>query len=231
MATNYRLLKQSENELIQKFYDYVDHTFQMHKMVLQILNDFNNQKNFEKLENEIQSIYDAEKIANITQADLLDECTWIISKDQPQASHLRFVIAIINSINDLERICDYANNITKNIYEKKVISPSGLAIVKLLEEMAVNIFEKIFDHFRSHDASETYVLAEKLHSQFMLEYSNQIKILHSIYSSDQNSENNTDFIYIVLTIKNIERILDHVMNIIEYFIYIKESNFFFKKRT
>lgn len=232
MAVNYGNLKKSETELIQKFYEYLDHTYQMHRTVLKALEEFQNPQ---QLKTEIQKIYELEKISNITQADLLDECTWIISKDQPRASHLRFVIAIINSINDLERICDYANNIAKFLERStNSLDPGAIELVKELESIAVDSYHKIFNHFREHDANETYKYAEELQETFSTAYIEKFKEIRSTYI--KNAVNMTDdeskfFVNLILAFKNVERILDHVTNIIEYFIYIKESNFFFKKRN
>ncbi|WP_027123758.1 phosphate signaling complex protein PhoU [Mycoplasmoides pirum] len=231
MAINYGTLKQSEKELIQKFYEYLEHTYQMHLLLLKALQ----QSDLLKTNDLIEKIQNMEKISNITHADLLDECTWMISKEQPQASHLRFVIAIINSINDLERICDYANNLSKFIKHNPNIYKSALQVVEDLESLAIITYQKIFDFFKNNDAQDTYKYGLKLQEECTNKYLNALKALRTIYAEPTDSFNHPhdskEFVQLVLAIKNIERIVDHIMNIIEHFIYIKESNFFFSKNN
>ena len=57
-----------------------------------------------------------EEQSNHFEAEILDDCIWTISKYQPVANHLRFVISIINSIKDLERMADYVISTAKFIY-------------------------------------------------------------------------------------------------------------------
>lgn len=230
MAINYGSLKESEKELIHKFYDYLEHTYKMH---LEVISAFENIKNPEECKKIINSIYELEKVSNITQADLLDECTWMISKEQPQASHLRFVIAIINSINDLERICDYANNIAKFLERHNYISEECFNIILTLEKLAITNYKSVFDYFRSNDAVTTYKFAEQLQNSFSQEFGRQLKAIRDIYinKSSYINDNSELLTAPILALKNVERIMDHIMNIIEYFIYIKESNFFFNKKV
>lgn len=232
MAINYGTLKQSEKELISKFYEYLEHGYQMHLNVLKALNGFDNLLNKSEI---LEEIYSMEKVSNITHADLLDESTWIISKEQPQASHLRFVIAIINSINDLERICDYANNLAKFLENNNEIHSSALEVLTNLESKAIVNYQKTFEFFKKNDAYETYQYGLQLQKEFWHEYSDALKNLRLIYLNENNSfnaKNNVDsFIQLTLALKNIERIIDHVMNIINHFVFIKESNFFFRKRA
>ncbi|WP_033159957.1 PhoU domain-containing protein [Mycoplasmoides alvi] len=233
MAINYGTLKQSEKELISKFYDYLEHTYQMHLKVLEALDSYEDLINKNKL---LQEIYEMEKMSNIIHSDLLDESVWIISKEQPQASHLRFVIAIINSINDLERICDYANNLSKFLDRNLTIYTPALKVLKNLENKAIINYQKVFDFFKQNDASEAHKYVLELQKKFWNEYSMSLKTLKNIYVNENevfnNNNNNTTeyFIELILAIKNIERIMDHVMNVVNHFVFIKESNFFFRKK-
>ncbi|WP_027119935.1 phosphate signaling complex protein PhoU [[Mycoplasma] testudinis] len=229
MAINYGSLKQSEDNLIKKFYEYLSHTYKMHLVVVKAFELYSNKDEFHK---KTAQVFELEKISNITQADLLDECTWIISKEQPQASHLRFVIAIINSINDLERICDYANNLAKFLENNINIRPEDIYPLKSMEELAVNNYLKIFEYFKTHDATSCYKYAEQLLNEFTQEFRCHLKTFKGTYFGENGTNNDAEIaVAIILAFKNVERIMDHVMNIIEYFIYIKECNFFFDKRV
>ncbi len=231
MAINYGTLRQSEKELIQKFYDYLEHANQMH---LSILKALHSEPGSPEWTETIGRVQDMEKESNITHADLLDECTWIISKEQPQASHLRFVIAIINSINDLERICDYANNLSKFMAQNPQIYKPALDVVEDMENFAIVSYQKIFDFFKTNDAQASHQFALKLQDESNSKFFQALKALRQIYSrisfeANDRSRENKELIHVVLALKNVERILDHAINVIEHFVFIKESNFFFSK--
>lgn len=227
MAINYGSLKQAENNLLKKFYAYLSHTYKMHLVVIKTFEEY---ANIEEVNKKIQRVFELEKISNITQAELLDECTWMISKEQPQAGHLRFVIAIINSINDLERICDYANNLAKFLEKTPSMKPDHLTSLATLERLAIDNFYKIFEHFRTHDAFNSYEYAEELLNDFTKKFREHLEVFNDSFFRE-NQHDNGVAVSLILAFKNVERIMDHIMNVIEYFIYIKEAHFFFKKRS
>ncbi|QZX49184.1 PhoU domain-containing protein [Mycoplasma sp. E35C] len=227
MSRNYKSLKYSEQELINKFYEYIDHGIKIHEHLLLALNKYLKKENYEDILNEI---FEMEKISNIKQADLLDDSTWIISKEQPQASHLRFIIAIISSSNDIERICDYANNVAKFLMKNKNISDKKLEVIIDLQQSALQNYIDVVNHLKENEAEDTYKFADIRQQEFESKYKRYLKQFRQY---DLNSDDELQLnllIDMILTIKNIERINDHLVNIIEYFVYIKESSFFFDKK-
>lgn len=227
MSRNYKSLKYSEQELISKFYEYIDHGIKIHEKLLQALCNY---KNHEPYQGILDEIFKMEKHSNIKQADLLDDSTWIISKEQPQTSHLRFIIAIISSSNDIERICDYANNVAKFLLKNDNISSQKLDVIIDLQENSLNNYKDVVAHLKENNAEETYKFADIRQQEFESKYKRYLK---NFKKYDLNSEDELQLnllIDTILVIKNIERINDHLVNIVEYFVYIKESSFFFDKK-
>ncbi|WP_027122311.1 phosphate signaling complex protein PhoU [[Mycoplasma] imitans] len=227
MSRNYKSLKYSEQELINKFYEYIDHGIKIHETLLKALYNYKNGEPYLEL---LDDIFKMEKHSNIKQADLLDDSTWVISKEQPQASHLRFIIAIISSSNDIERICDYANNVAKFLKKNDNITPQKLDVIIDLQEEALTNYKDVVTHLKENDAEETYKFADIRQQEFESKYKRYLK---NFKKYDINSEDELQLNLLVdtiLVIKNIERINDHLVNIVEYFVYIKESSFFFDKK-
>ncbi|MDC4163262.1 PhoU domain-containing protein [Mycoplasma bradburyae] len=227
MSRNYKSLKYSEQELINKFYEYIDHGIAIHEKLLIALNKYRNGEDYKEV---VKEIFKMEKISNIKQADLLDDSTWIISKEQPQASHLRFIIAIISSSNDIERICDYANNVAKFLNNNDNISNKKLDIVIDLQQDVIKNYKDVIEHLKQNEAEDTYKFADIRQQEFESKYKRYLRMFKQY---DLNSDDELQLnllIDMILMIKYIERINDHLVNIVEYFVYIKESSFFFDKK-
>ncbi|OYD26679.1 phosphate transport system protein [Mycoplasma testudineum] len=225
MSRNYENLRNSEENLSKIFEKFFRHSIKIHRTTLKAI-DALIEKNNEKAEEYFVQIDKEEFESNQFEANIIDEAVWIISKDQPLANHLRFLIAIISSSSDLERICDYAKNISKFL---KFNYHSDQYYLENLKSLHTNVFKKyfeIFEKFKATDPNHVLEFALSKKESFERKYIQNIKIV----TQRLTLENQQDYLYnFIIALKNVERILDHQINIIEKFIYIKRGAFIIEK--
>ncbi|MCF0227672.1 MAG: PhoU family transcriptional regulator, partial [Malacoplasma sp.] len=106
MAINYSMTKESEKILRKAFFNFYDHVYDSWK---KLSDTYKRHEDISDLDLEKFFLY--EDKSNSLEAEMLEECIWHISRNTPVASHLRFIISIIYSISDLERMADYVISI------------------------------------------------------------------------------------------------------------------------
>lgn len=128
MAINIHSLIKSEKELSSSFVSLFKFCFKMHTRLLEYMNnDSINETTLEKFQSYKNKVMELKN-------NLRDDCIWIISKDQPRSTHLRYIIAIIYSIKDLERISEYAYNIFFYSYKIKLSDDYKKEMIKILTD-------------------------------------------------------------------------------------------------
>jgi len=158
-----------------------------------------------------------DKNINNIRWDIEEDCIHLIATQQPVASDLRELIALLNIITELERIGDYAAGIAKITMliddEKHVKS---FIDIPRMKEIAVDMIENSMKAFINRDA----ISARMIHSQ-----DDDIDDLyHQVYRElisfmIENPTNITQCTYLVWVAHNIERMGDRVTNICERIIY------------
>ena len=229
MSSNYQLVKTSEKDLTQHFFKFYNHVRNEWKKLISILKENKtisdeNYKMFKRMENK----------SNHMQADILDESIWSISRNQPVANHLRFVISVIYSISDLERMADYVINCV-NIIRQNKLTNHAIGIILNAFKLSYNCMEKIFKLLQTKEKIKVdpicaYHQANIVMNYYRTEYKDILKDLSEIiYDKNTPQQIETILSSISIIVKYAERNVDHAVNILENFIYVRESNFFFNK--
>lgn len=220
MSTNYFSLKFNEDELMKKFCKYWKHAIWMYEMLNESFRWYHSEQKRDAFSDDILKL---ENQSNKMRAELIDDAIWAISKNQPHASHLRFVVAIISSSFDLERICDYANNIRKFLVLSDISDDYVLHIITNIMSLVTKKNSEIFLFFVKNSAIESYEFAKKQKTDFKNLFQKYVKKIKKIFN-----EISVDlFVELILVLKYIERTIDHVIDIVQKFVYIKKHNFFF----
>ena len=227
MPINFDTLKTSENNLLKLFLKFYSHVLASQSYLGK---QFTQHKKISA--KALDHIVTREKLANQYEAQILDEACWIISKDQPRATHLRYLIAIMRSIKDLERMGDFVERITRILYHQKTIDSSIRPIISNLMVESYDFAYGIYRHLHngSRHSKDYYVNnATKNFQHFSAKYRAGFKeIGQKIFKSKKDI--NTK-VAIFTAIKNIERNADHAFNILENFIYISQPDFYFRKES
>ncbi len=209
MATNYNALIKSEEELKKQFFEFLDLAYSIHKKTwTYILSKELDSSKMDDLRNDEESSDAFEK-------DILDECVWIISKDQPRSNHLRFIISIIYSIKDLERISDYAIEIAESL-ENKEIDKNNYDFLKPLSNRYLTFFKSFVDLIKKKNVSEYYQTGRDLKNEFFENCNKDLKKLLEICPKNDTSIQN-----ILLIFRSIDRCVHHIYNVFINFKFVK----------
>lgn len=226
MPINYETLKYSEVNLKQMLIDFYAHVLKSETKLLNLL-----KKHKRLTDKQFDELFALEKQSNKWEAKILDEASWVISKDMPRAAHLRFIIAVIRSIRDLERLGDYVINVARYLYRVKKPNPKIWSILaKTLQEALIilkDVYNNLVSGNKQNKAYYSHVLIP-LQDKFTKKYRLIFKQLGQIIFKAKNMD---DALGAFTAIKNIERSVDHAVNIEENFVFISEANFYFTKET
>ena len=150
-----------------------------------------------------------------------DETARIIAKRSPVANDLRIIIAISKAVTDLERIGDEAvriAGIARHFYDNNKSTPRDI-LFQDVYTMGKNVQELLAEALQvvdTFDLEQANKLA-KCDGHLDGEFQSALRRLTTYVFEDPRTVGHT--IYIVLTMKALERIGDHAINLAEYIIY------------
>ena len=231
MSANYVLVRTSEKELTQKLLKFYRHVKKSWSNLITLISKHT------KITNNIYKQFQTnENKSNHMEADILNETIWSISRNQPVANHLRFAVSIIYSISDLERMADYVMN-SVNITKNNNFNEEVLDIIKDAYKLSYDCMNNLLKTLTTKDkikidAALAYKLANKALNDYRIKHKDITKRLSKVIF-DKNTPKQIDEILssVSIIIKYSERNIDHAVNIIENFIYVRESNYFVNKHS
>src|SRR4030095_15957954 len=147
-----------------------------------------------------------------------EECLKILALYQPVAKELRFVIAVLKMNNDLERICDLAENIARRakylskkekidiISDFSEIANKAQMMVKKSLDALVNTDEKLAREVIAADE-----IVDKLTKQMLKKTINAV---------EKHPDKVKEYFSIRSISKNLERMADSATNIAEDVVYL-----------
>ncbi|MBN2091232.1 phosphate signaling complex protein PhoU [candidate division KSB1 bacterium] len=149
-------------------------------------------------------------------------CLEFFVRQQPVAGHLRFVFSTIKIVRDLERIGDYAENISRQVIFLASIDPA-LDQTKYLDRFIelANLSIKMFQ-----DGIEAFIQRDSKKAREIMEIENQADIIRSKINNQLIGLRQQDIIPLealtpLLTVaRRFERVTDQVKNICEEIIYM-----------
>ncbi len=159
-----------------------------------------------------------DEIIDRKEIDIEEECLKIFALHQPVAIDLRRLVTILKINNDLERIGDLSQNISKNVL--RILSSSvfveGFDIGKICNSVQLMV-KKSIDSISSvniEKAREILKMDDIVDEQNSTLYNEMIK---KIKESPEKMEILIQYIHII---RHLERIADHTTNIAEDIIYM-----------
>jgi phosphate transport system protein len=169
------------------------------------------------LESARQIITDDQKI-NDKRFEIEEKCTQLIATQQPMASDLRIIIAILNITTEIERIGDYAVGISKIVImigDEPPLKP--LIDIPRMAEKTVDMLRRSLDAFIKRDAEAARKIAaeddmvDQLYDQVFRE------LLTFMLEDPKTVTRATRLIWIA---HNLERAADRVTNMCERVVFI-----------
>ncbi len=176
-----------------------------------------------------QQVIDGDSEINQQYLDLEKQCTDLIALQQPVAGDLRFIAASFKIITDLERIADLATNLggyvtdgETNIFPQIDIQELGTVTLEMLDEAMTAYAED--------DTELCYAVDDRDDDlDYLSEQASDTVVRELIESEQMNPDDNIeqfmeDVSRFLLTIRDLERIGDHAVNIAARSLYMIENN-------
>jgi len=167
---------------------------------------------------EAKRIVDDDVLINKKRWDVEEKCIHLIATQQPVASDLREIIAVLSIATELERMGDHAEGIGKIVImhgKEPLVKP--LVDIPQMAEKTVSMLRKSLDAFVRRDAQEAKALCGE-DDQVDLLYE---QVFHELLAyMIENPRTITRATYLIWTAHNLERIADRVTNICERIVFL-----------
>ncbi|HET8711578.1 MAG TPA: phosphate signaling complex protein PhoU [Spongiibacteraceae bacterium] len=148
-----------------------------------------------------------------------EECALILARRHPAASDLRLVIAITRALHDLERMGDEATKIAEQAI--RLIDhgemPRCVVEIRHLGNHVCMMVREALDCFARLDVEQAVRVARE-DKAVDIEYSTAMRTLVTYMMEDARSI--TAVLNIMWSLRSLERIGDHALNIAEHVIYM-----------
>jgi phosphate transport system protein len=187
---------------------------------------------FEALESKddqlAQAVIDGDREINELYLELEQECIDLIALQQPVAGDLRFIASSFKIITDLERIGDLATNLGGYALQaEREVYPE--VDVRRIGDATLTMLERAMEVYVEEDTEGCYALAERDDEvDAMCEAASQT-VVRSLLEADSTDDANVDQTYqdvsrLFLTIRDLERVGDHAVNIAARTLYMVEND-------
>ena len=167
---------------------------------------------------EARRIIADDMLINRKRWDIEEKCVNLIATQQPVASDLREILAILCIVTDLERMGDYAGGIGKIVVMhggEPLIKP--LVDIPRMAEKGVSMLKKSLDAFVRRDAQAAATISGEDDDVDLL-YEQVYRELLAYMIKDPGTI--TRATYLIWAAHNLERFADHVTNICERIVFL-----------
>jgi phosphate transport system protein len=194
-----------------------EEVMQMGRMVIDAIN-----RSVEALKNldinAAQQVISNDALINKKRWDLEEKCIDLIATQQPVASDLREIVAVLFVAGELERMGDYAEGIGRIAVmhgSEPLLKP--LVDIPRMAEVCISMLEKSLDAFRQRDADSAEVICNE-DDQVEQLYEQVYRVLLSYMIEDPRTI--TKATHLIWAAHNLERIGDRVTNICERTVFL-----------
>lgn len=167
---------------------------------------------------EAKRIIDDDALVNKRRWDIEEKCIYLIATQQPVASDLREIIAVLCVVSQLERMGDYAEGIGKIVIlygNEPPVKP--LIDIPRMAQKAVSMLARSLDAFIKRDAQAALAICNE---------DDEVDLLHEQVYREllsymiEDPKTITRATYLIWVSHNLERIADRVTNICERIIFL-----------
>lgn len=164
-----------------------------------------------------QIVTDDENI-NDLRFEIEEDCVSLIARQQPAARDLRFIVAAMNIVLDLERMADHASGIATVVLrmgDEPLVKP--LIDLPRMTRISQEMLNASLTAFVSEDAEEAWAIAKRDDEVDQL-YNQVFRELITFMIEDPSTV--TRAMYLLFCAHNLERIADRVTNICERIVFV-----------
>ncbi|MEF8783725.1 MAG: phosphate signaling complex protein PhoU [Haloarculaceae archaeon] len=184
----------------------------------------------ERKDNEIAwDVIEGDHEVNEMYLELESDCVDLLALQQPVAGDLRFIAASFKIITDLERVGDLATNLGDySLDAQQAVFPE--VDVQEIGDATIEMVEEAMAAYAAEDAEACYEIADRDDEiDVMCERASETVARDLIEREDAGSEEEIqrlmrDVYRLLLTIRDLERVGDHAVNIAARTLYMVEND-------
>ena len=176
-----------------------------------------------------RQVIDGDAEINQQYLDLEKQCTDLIALQQPVAGDLRFIAASFKIITDLERIADLATNLGEYAREGETSLFPEIDLQEL-GEVTLEMLDDAMAAYAEDDNQQCYAVDDRDDDlDYLCEVASDTVVRELIESDEMDADEDIeafmeDISRFLLTIRDIERIGDHSVNIAARALYMIDNN-------
>ncbi|RUM42474.1 MAG: phosphate transport system regulatory protein PhoU [Desulfurobacterium sp.] len=166
--------------------------------------------------------YQYDRLIDLKELEIEEKCVRVLALYSPEATDLRFVVSILKSIVDLERVGDLARDICETAIHLAKHPP--LKPYVDLPRMLQIVSEMLKDSVMALLRGDVELAKEVIDKDDIVDsfYDRLFEELTEI--AKNNPEHGSLAVRLILVVKSLERVGDHATNIAEYAIYYKTGD-------
>jgi len=168
------------------------------------------------------NVIDEDKLLNNLELGVEADSTKLLALQQPMAIDLRMIIAAIRISGDLERMGDLVKKICQKV--TKLNDYDYSAVVPDIQKMYQHVNEMLSDMLKALKDKDVDLAIELSKKDKAVDDDQQLiyrKLLKTLHSDEKNAD---EIMYVMSIIRALERIGDHIENVAEKIIFIKEGS-------
>ncbi|MDD2941689.1 MAG: phosphate signaling complex protein PhoU [bacterium] len=168
-----------------------------------------------------RTIIEDDRLVDIREVELEEDCLQILALHQPVAHDLRFVIAVLKINNDLERIADLASNLAERTLQ---ISSEAIPVIpvdfKEMAGLACSMLQGSVDAFINNDALAARAICE---ADLSVDRLHRENYNFAYRAMQEHPEHSSRMLPMLSISRYLERAADYATNIAEDVVYLVEG--------
>ncbi len=165
----------------------------------------------------------AERAVDRWEVQIEHECLKVLALHQPVASDLRRVAAVLKISGDLERMGDLARHIAKRV-KKLTDDPLAFPIPQPIEGLATEALSQVRQSLDALTQGDTRLARDVIAADRQVDRQYRAALKDLKQSIRQHPDRVDNWLRLINTARNLERIADHASNIAESVIYLKDGD-------
>lgn len=170
-----------------------------------------------------QAVIKGDKQVNAMEVAIDEACVTLIARRQPVAQDLRFIITVLKTASELERMGDTVDKLCRTLLHNDIAKEHVvLEKMQLMAQQAIAMLHNSLNALNEMDlnyAIEVYAQDQQIDQQYRALKSEITELMHA------NPDELERFITVLMCTRALERIGDRSQNICEFIYYYLKGHF------